>query len=202
MERAMNDDASVDLLRRFCSGDDSAADEIFERYLDRLIALTRSRMSRNLTRRVDADDVVQSVYRSFFVRAREGRFQVERGGDLWRLMAAITINKLRKQVERHTARKRDMNQEQDAVINHQSSAFTPEALTREPTPIEAMTMVEMLEQMMGGLSELHRRMFEMRLQGCSHKQIATETCRSERTVRRLLEKIRIQLQQAALDEVV
>ena len=37
---------------------------------------------------------------------------IARSGDLWRLLAAITINKLRKQVERHTADKRSPAHEQ------------------------------------------------------------------------------------------
>ena len=35
---------------------------------------------------------MQSAYRSFFVGVREGRYALERGGDLWRLLVALTLH--------------------------------------------------------------------------------------------------------------
>ena len=67
-----------------------AAEALFVRYFERLKALARSRLSSRLARRTDAEDVVMSVYRSFFAGARAGRFTLTRGGDLWRLLSAIT----------------------------------------------------------------------------------------------------------------
>ena len=63
---------SRELLSRFQEGDAAAAEAIFARYANRLLALARSRLSSKLARRIDADDVVQSTFRSFFaVRGRE-----------------------------------------------------------------------------------------------------------------------------------
>jgi hypothetical protein len=58
-------------------------------YANRLIALARSRLSSKLAGRIDPEDVVQSVYRSFFAEARAGRYHLDRGGDLWRLLVAM-----------------------------------------------------------------------------------------------------------------
>jgi len=81
---------------RMKGGDEEAARELFNRYLSRLVALARSRLSEKLERKVDADDVVQSAFRSFFVRARDGQYAIERAGDLWSLLATITRHKLLK----------------------------------------------------------------------------------------------------------
>lgn len=47
------------------AGQSEAATAIFDRYVARLIALARSRIGAKLGRRVDAEDIVQSAYRSF-----------------------------------------------------------------------------------------------------------------------------------------
>ena len=62
----MPDQNSIQLLNRVRSDDSGAAEELFERYLQRLLALVRTRLPGKLARRVDPDDVVQSAYRSFF----------------------------------------------------------------------------------------------------------------------------------------
>src|SRR4051794_13811304 len=72
---------SLILLERYRRGDDRAADAIFARYFERLTLLARSRLSARLARRTDPEDVVMSVYRSFFVEARDGRFVLGRGGE-------------------------------------------------------------------------------------------------------------------------
>src|SRR6185312_13260850 len=94
---------SLVLLERFRGGDDSAAAALFARYFERLTLLARSRLSARLARRTDPEDVIQSVYRSFFVGVREGRYSLGRGGDLWRLLASITKRKLLRQVRHQHA---------------------------------------------------------------------------------------------------
>src|SRR5436190_2378792 len=83
--RSASSSASADLLHRLRRGDEDAATAVFERYVERLTRLARSRLATKLASRVDPEDIVLSAYRSFFVAARQGRFELERGGDLWRL---------------------------------------------------------------------------------------------------------------------
>jgi hypothetical protein len=47
---------------------------------------------------MDAEDVLQSAFRSFFGGLENGKFAVEGEGDLWGLLAAITLHKLYRQV--------------------------------------------------------------------------------------------------------
>src|SRR5262245_49776131 len=100
------DERSGDLLARWRTGDQQAAVELFRRYVDRLIALVRSRLSAKFSRRLDAEDVVQSVYRTFFAEARDCRFDLQHGGDLWRLLVTIALHKLQHQVRRNLRGKR------------------------------------------------------------------------------------------------
>lgn len=189
----MNDEAAK-LLERFRKGDPQAADELFRRYSDRLVALARSRLSAKLKHRLDPEDVVQSAYRSFFAAVRAGRYGVTEGGDLWRLLVTITLHKVHHQFKRNTADRRSVARERNLEVEAAAGHLPPDLLAREPTPVEALALAEQVEQVMGQLEPLHRRMLELRLQGCSVEEIATATERSERTVRRLLERVKEQLE--------
>ena len=173
---------------------------MFLRYAERLCALARSRLSARLSRHVDPEDVVQSAYRSFFTGARAGRYTLRRSGDLWRLLAAITLHKLRRQVERHTAGKRAVGRE--CLLGGKSTSFgsQDEVLAREPTPAEAAALTDTLEQLFRGLGPMERRMVELRLQGCGLDEIADDVRRSERTVRRLLELVKERLRHECPDQ--
>jgi DNA-directed RNA polymerase specialized sigma24 family protein len=61
---------------------------------------------------------------------------------------------------------------------------------RQPTPEEAVALQEELEWLMAQLDAFGRRVLELRLQGTQLAEIAGETGRAERTVRRALERIR------------
>ncbi len=67
----MSDPKSRELLEQFLAGQGEAATAIFERYVERLLALARTRLGARLRRRVDPEDVVQSAYRSFFLHAQD-----------------------------------------------------------------------------------------------------------------------------------
>ena len=185
----MTDERSGDLLARWRAGDAEAATELFRRYADRLIALARSRLSAKLARRVDPEDVVQSAYRSFFADARDGRFELQRGGDLWRLLVRITLNKLSTQVRRHSRQKRSARQEVTFGSEDSLLGISAGLLSHEPSPEEAVGLADHLEQIMRRLQPAQRRVLELRLQGHKLEETADQLQRSERTIRRVLEEI-------------
>jgi len=150
-----------------------------------LIALAKRRMSTNLARRVDPEDVVQSAYRSFCA-ADSDRFVLQRSGDLWRLLAGITLHKLQHQIRRHNALKRSIKNEQAFGDENSFDHFKTTAETREPPPDEAITMAEELEHLLRGLKPLDRKIVSLRLEGYHIEEIATVVERSERWVRRVL----------------
>jgi RNA polymerase sigma factor (sigma-70 family) len=191
----MTDPRPGELLARWREGDQQAATELFRRYADRLIALARSRLSAQLARRVDPEDAVHSAYRSFFADVREGRYHLERGGDLWQLLVTITLNKVRHQVERHTSGKRAVGREQHYGSEDSLVAIQRALGTREPSPPEALMLTDRVEQLMRPLDAAQRRMLELRLQGYSLEEIAAAAQCSEATVRRLLDRVKRQLDQ-------
>lgn len=176
---------SVTLLERVREGDDQAAAELFSRYVERLTRLARVRLSARVATRTDPDDVVMSVFRSFFIAAREGRFLLTRGGDLWRLLASITQHKVLRHVRQHTADRRSVDCERSL---DQVNEGDPSFWKREPSVEEALALADELERLLNHLTPFARRVVELRLQGLQLAQIAETLECSERTVRRSLDQ--------------
>jgi RNA polymerase sigma factor (sigma-70 family) len=181
----MNEEPTAEILDRYRRGDSTAADELFARYVERLTRLARARLSPMLAARTDPEDIVMSAYRSFFVGARAGRFSLSRSGDLWRLLATITLRKLYRQARRQRAAGRSAAMETPLVEK--------DAFDREPSPEEVVGLSDELESLLSRLDPLARRVVELRLQEESLATIAELTGRSERTIRRTLVEIRVSL---------
>jgi RNA polymerase sigma-70 factor, ECF subfamily len=86
-------DSFAELGSRLRTGDQGAASEVFRRFAGRLIAPTRTELDARLRRKMDPEDVVQSVYRSFFTRYSAGQFDLATWESLWGLLAVITVRK-------------------------------------------------------------------------------------------------------------
>jgi DNA-directed RNA polymerase specialized sigma24 family protein len=178
---------SLLLLDKFRAGDEPAAEALFTRYFERLTALARSRLSSRLAQRADPEDIVLSVYRSFFVKAREGRYVLGRGGDLWRLLSSITCKKLLKRVRHERAARRSVDVEVPLDPGNEAGIS---GRPSNPTPEDALELADELERVFSLLDLFGRRVLELRLQGLQVTKIADDTGRSERSVRRSLAQIR------------
>ncbi|WP_350187713.1 sigma-70 family RNA polymerase sigma factor [Gimesia sp.] len=183
---------SQQLLEMYQAGENEAATVLFDRYVARLIALARSRIGARLRRRIDPEDVIQSAYRSFFVHARVGEYQLQKTGDLWRLLAGITLHKLYGQIEKHTAGKRSIDREAppDTIL---ATATVP-----EPAPSEVVAIIEELSLLIQDLPSEERLVLTASLQGQENAEISSTIGKSERTVRRLLANARNKLEQRLL----
>jgi RNA polymerase sigma-70 factor (ECF subfamily) len=194
-EGKVTEKADEDLVARWRTGDQQAAADLFRRYAERLIALARSRLSTKMARRIDPEDVVQSAYRSFFSDSRADRCDVERGGDLWQLLVTITLHKLHHHVTRASAQKRAVDRERNFGSEDSLLGIQAHLRAQEPSPMEALALSELLEQVMRQLDPRERRMFELRLQGHNLEEIAAATSLSRRTVRRTLAEVKQRLEQ-------
>src|SRR5207248_7171041 len=116
MAMAPEEKVLIDLWRQ---GDQDAARQIVDRYIDRLLLLARRRISQRLASRIDAEDIVQSVFRTFFHRARQGQFHLEEPDDICKLLAKITVYKTFRQVAFHRRAKRNASQETGQVDDGQ-----------------------------------------------------------------------------------
>ena len=192
----MRVDDDAELMERFRSGDQAAAAQLCKRYVTKLVALAQRRLSVHLARRIDAEDVVQSAFRSFFHGTRNGRFQIESGEDLWQLLAVMTITKLKKQIEFHTAQKRDFQLERSPSSGEPRAGFA-EKQAPAPSVEDSLALVEQIEQIATQLGVDQQRIFALRLEGHQLGEIAASLGFSERTVGRVLEKIKRLLRKQA-----
>ena len=156
--------------------------EVFGRYVTRLTALARSRLSPSLRRRLDPEDLVMSAFRSFFIGVREGKWSQE--GDLWSLLAMITLRKAARQARRHRAAQRSVQREFETGEDW-------EATDREgPTAEEAVILTEELEWLIAATTGLDREILLLQLREEDADSMARTLEVSSRTVRRSLQRIR------------
>jgi RNA polymerase sigma-70 factor (ECF subfamily) len=182
----------AEFLARLQGGDDAAAQELFARFTHQLIALALRHIDARLRHKVDPEDVVQSAYKSFFVRYAAGKLEIVNWNSLWGLLTLIAVRKCADRAEYHRAGCRDAARE----VSPPSGAAAPwlEPTGREPTPLEAALLSETVEQLFGGLDEHERPVLELSLQGYTTREISERLGRSERTVRLLREGIRHRLE--------
>lgn len=172
---------------------DEAGRLVFERFTRRLIGLARSRLEPRLQRKVDPEDLVQSVYKSFFLRYGEEPLPADVDG-LWSLLTVITLRKCADRARFHRADRRDVSREVASVRSGESEAWR-EAVDREPTPDEAAALSETVEQLFASLRDNERPIIELSLQGYSTQEVSDRLGRAERSVRRLRERVRKNLEQ-------
>jgi RNA polymerase sigma-70 factor (ECF subfamily) len=180
-------DSFDEVMARLRAGDEAAAREVFERFVRQLVELARHQFDAVLRRKVDPEDVVQSAYKSFFLRYGAGKLEIRDWDNLWALLTVITLRKCLDRVEYHRAERRDV---------HREAAAPPwwDAVAREPTPQEAAVLAETVERLLRGLEEGERPIVELSLQGYTTQEISARLGRPERSVRRLRERVKKQLQ--------
>ena len=83
----------------------------FARFTRRLIGLARAQLDVRLLHKIDPEDVVQSAYKSFFLRYGEESLASEGWDGLWGLLTTITLRKCADRVRYHRAERRDMARE-------------------------------------------------------------------------------------------
>jgi len=191
----------VELAGRLRAGDEGAAAEVFRRFAGRLIALAHAELDARLRRKVDPEDIVQSVYRSFFTRHRAGQFDLATWDALWSLLTVITVRKCLNRAKYYRAKCRDAAGETDGSACGDGTVEQGEAIDREPTPLEAAVLAETVEQMMRGLEPDDRTIIELSLQGYTAAEISARVGRAERTVARVRERIKRRLERMKLEEV-
>jgi RNA polymerase sigma-70 factor (ECF subfamily) len=179
----------LDGLRR---GDEGAAQELFRRYAGRLIGLARSRLSDQLRGKVDPEDVMQSVFKSFFRRQAAAEYELDSWDSLWSLLTVITLRKCGYRTRHFRAARRDVRREQ--TVDAADAAADWQALAREPSPDEAAALTETVEQLLRGLDERERAIVELALQGLKAPEISPQVGVAERSVYRVLERVKGRLE--------
>jgi RNA polymerase sigma factor (sigma-70 family) len=179
----------IDGLR---AGDRDVAREFWDLYGGPLERLAEANLAAGLRRRLGPEDVVQSVCRTFLRRAKVGEFRLADSEDLWRLLCAITLTKIREQTRFHMRKKRGLDQEVHAAPTDDGDA-QPEPAAGGPTPAEAAEFADQFEQLLAALDPREREVVELKLQDFTHDEVAARLGCSDRTVLRLLKRVQAHL---------
>lgn len=176
------------LLRRYRRGCQDAATQLYLRYAQRLRGLARAQLSPELACRMDEDDIVQSVFGSFFRRAADGYYDVPVGEELWRLFLVIALHKVRSKSAYNRAAKRDIRK---TVSGVDDDAVLDRAWEDDGAAFAFLQLV--IEESLQRLTPAQKQMVELRVEGYEVAEIAAKSGRSKRTVERTIQEARKRL---------
>jgi RNA polymerase sigma factor (sigma-70 family) len=195
-----SEEAFDTLMDRLRSGNNQVAADVFNLFARRILALARRHLHLELRRKVDPEDVLQSVFRSFFLRQRSGQFAIENWENLWGILMVMTLRKCSRQFEHYHAARRDVRRERSLPAREEAQAVLNLA-GAEPAPAEVAVLVDLVERLLRGLPDLDRVVVSLHLQGYTANEISTRVGWATRTIRRVLERVRKRLQRLEEEQV-
>ncbi|MDV6032511.1 MAG: sigma-70 family RNA polymerase sigma factor [Phycisphaera sp. RhM] len=199
----MSDDGNVSRwIDQVKDGDSVAAAELWRHYYDRLIRNVRNHLRGQNRAVADEEDVVVSVFESFYRAAEQGRFpEMSDRDDLWRLLLKMSARKVIDKRRRDRRQRRGGGQrtisltagstDEDALI---------EVIGDEPTPDMVLTMTESVESLLSHLGDGQLREIAIgKMAGLCNAELAKRLGCSERTIERRLHLIRETCQQELMN---
>ncbi len=193
------DDVShwIDLVKY---GDSAAANRIWRHYFDRLVRSVRQRLKGQNRAVSDEEDIVLSVFDSFYAAAVAGRFpDLADRDDLWRLLLRMSARKVIDK-RRHDRRLRRGGDVEIQRLRGDDETVI-EAIGNEPSPEMVLMMQESVEAFFShlGVGQL-QALAVAKLEGYSNAELAQRFECSERTIERRLHLIREKCQQELLED--
>lgn len=188
----------IDLVK---DGDSIAANQIWQHYFDRLVRSVRGRIYGQNRAISDEEDIVLSVFNSFYNAAENGRFpDLADRDDLWRLLLRMAARKVVDK-RRHDQRQRRGGNIELHSLNHAGDDKNViEAIGNEPSPDMVLMMQESVEQLFShlGVGQL-TDLAGAKLEGYTNAELAQRFGCSERTIERRLHLIREKCQQELVE---
>lgn len=182
---------SPNLMQRVAAGDQQAAAEVFHTFVRRMTSLVRARLNARLKRKIEPEDIVQSAFKSFFALCNKGNVECSSEDALWGLLALITIRKCGYRLDYFYAICRNVDAEQSHGLSTR-----PQPAAADLTPDEVAATREVLDEIVARLDEREQMIFLLSLENLATAEISRLVGRSERTVTRLLARIRSELEAA------
>jgi RNA polymerase sigma-70 factor (ECF subfamily) len=178
------------LVAALRAGDNDAWKQVATRYTHRLVALARSRLGQRLRQKVDSEEVVQSVYRSFYRGLKEGRYALKGWDALMGMLVVLTMRRCCRWHAHYHTQSRNVEREVNLGSGNDQGApveASPghEPADRNPTPEEAAMLIETIQQTLQDLDDRERQIVLLGLLGDSEQEISKQVGRTQYTVRQV-----------------
>jgi DNA-directed RNA polymerase specialized sigma24 family protein len=179
------------------TGDQAAAQLLWERYYSQLVVRARRKLARRSRRAADEEDVVLSAFVCFCDGAKQGRFpKLNDRHDVWQILVMISERKAINLFHSENRAKRGGGRLVDEEALPECGSLSGGAPLnrvegREPSPEFAAQVAEECGRLLNALGdgELKRIAVE-KMEGYTVKEIAARTGLLPRTVQRRLRLIR------------
>jgi RNA polymerase sigma factor (sigma-70 family) len=189
----MSDKNFADQFAQARAGDEVAARELLDRFGPEIRQVARGKLPRSLRARFDSIDIVQSIWKSLFAKDGQILEKFETSRHFVGYLAGMARNKVNQEHRKTRTRKYDMGREEPLIVRRGDQEFVREVRATDPSPSQNAQANDRLAQILQGRSELERRVVELRRDGLTYDEIAVELSVHEATVRRIIEAIRLRL---------
>jgi RNA polymerase sigma factor (sigma-70 family) len=199
----VEDDSVSHWIKKLKEGDADAAQKLWGRYSHRLIELARKKLQDSPRRARDEDDVVQSAFKSFCLRAKAGHFPDLRDRDnLWPLLVVLIARKAANQRTHERRRKRGFGRVRTIGVGD-SEDLPPEfaeIIADEPSPEDGAHFFAELESLMDSLEDPTLRLILFwKLEERTNEEMARHLDCSLTSIERKMRLIRKRLSNIPLD---
>ena len=173
------------------AGDADAAQQLWQRYFGRLVALARSKLRGSPVAVADEEDVALSAFDSCYRGIEQGRFpRLADRDNLWSLLVVITARKAGK-LKRDASRQKRGGTREEQAGNNMDVPELEAIIGPEPSPDFAVQVAEEYQRLLDGLGDdLARAVAMGKMEGYRNEEIATKLDCALRTVERKLRVIR------------
>lgn len=178
----MADENSVTFwIQAVRAGDSTAAQELWNRYFDKLMRLARARMNHLPKATYDEEDAAISTFQVLYRQLQNGSYpELSDRDELWQLMLTVMARKINRRAEYESAAKRSSN----------GLPATP----FDSAAVIDTTAVEVADECGALLTKLADPNLEQvalwKLDGFTNDEIAQKLNKTRRTVQRMLNLIR------------
>lgn len=179
------------------SGDRAALAELYRRFVDQLVDRADRRIPDRHRGRILAESVVHSVMESLMDlapadRDRLARYRITNWGQLYGLLARMTLCKCVNRVRKFEATRRAA----DAA-----GALDPAVVvSRGPSPEDEQTYAELLGKLFDPLQPSELEVLDLRMAGFTHEEIADQTRLTVTTVKAVVRRLQRRLQRVLAED--
>lgn len=166
-------------------------DEIWRNFHPPLVAFTRRHLGQTLARKLDPEEVVQSVFAMFFERVRQGRFVLGDHVSTWHLLERLASRQCHHCWKYFHAARRDIGREVESTGLATTVQPRREFAASDHQPADHLLLAEAMCRLLTQFSDQrHKAIIRLALHGCKSHEISLRTHHSRRGVQQVLQRAR------------